>query len=489
MLVVLVGTSLAGCLGQTPLSNASDGDEGLTPANTTTNGSQTIRSQPVNGSASTNGTTDAGNASADASTDEDAADPAPEPPVPLAFADPVQLNADGYGFEPSVDVGPDGTVYATAARGAPSIGPERSSSWLWYKANGSSWSLVPSPQQVHEKQPGFEGDIAIDAQGSLYFVDTTLADNTLSRWTAGDDGPTWEYSRPLQGSVGVDDRPWLAAHGDGIVYYAGNNGAPIPASNNAVDDTGNASRYWVYTSEDGGMTWSTGFGLANSGWCTIAANPADDQTVYAVCDQAVASDTADATLPPANRERVTVWKSTDRGSSWTMTPVAPMAQGLTDGYPGVAVDDAGTAYAAWPDGDYGDSATTRLSYAYEGEDGSWTVQDITPFEGSFDEVWVTAGSQGTLAVTFYGTPDTQPGEETEWFAYAMVTDAANQAGTSWQITKIDLDPVARGAGSPDDFFQSDLGPDDRLHVTYDREDGEDHSVLYAVQAQGENLEP
>ena len=60
----------------------------------------------------------------------------------------------------------------------------------------------------------------------------------------------------------VDDRPWVTAHGDGHVFYFGNEG-----------DKTFGGRYTVYQSYDGGRTFnSLGTVLPDSGWCRPAAD-------------------------------------------------------------------------------------------------------------------------------------------------------------------------------------------------------------------------
>src|SRR5687767_5195078 len=84
----------------------------------------------------------------------------------------------------------------------------------------------------------------------------------------------------------TDDRPWLAAHGDGIVYYIQNNGAVVsrgPEQILDVDEEAGAGQFWFYRSEDGGMTWSAGMALHGSNWCTTEASPIDDKTVFVAC--------------------------------------------------------------------------------------------------------------------------------------------------------------------------------------------------------------
>lgn len=385
---------------------------------------------------------------------------------PLNFSTPTHLNPEGqYGYEPSIQIGQEGTLYVTAHKDSLVREDDRLASWLWYSTDGGeTWSDLPSPAQAHEKLFAFEGSLAVDDENRLYFIDTYAADNTLSVWQGSEEGPAWQSTRPVHGTTGVDDRPWLAAHGNGVVYYVGNNGAPVPAANN-LDQPGDTSRYWFYTSEDGGTTWSLGHGFPASGWCTPTANPADDQVVHVACDRWPLETSTD----PINTESaITVYESRDRGATFERTKVAELNHTVTDGYPATAADADGTPFVAWPDGTNFDDVKTELQYAHPGEAGNWTVHTITPFEGTFEKVWASAGSNGTLGLSFYGTDSTDPGRNAEWYAYTMVTDEAESDDPNWTLAKPDDRPVALGPDPPGDFLQNDVGPDDRLHVVYER---------------------
>lgn len=380
-------------------------------------------------------------------------------PANVTFGDPVEITPDGrYGYEPSIQVGPEGTIYVTAHKDSLLHEGDRLASWFWYSTDdGSTWQDMPSPGDVDDLGWAFEGSIAIDGQNRVYWMDTYAVDNTLHRWQGGADGPTWGMSRPVHGTANVlDDRPWLAAHGDGIVYYIANNGVPPTAPN---EDPGEGSRYWFFRSTDAGMTWSAPYGFTDSGWCTPAASPADDRTVLVTCDRGSGTFGGDG--------EIVAYLSTDRGSTWNDTVVAPLEDGLTDGYPSAAFDDAGNAYVAWPDGDLGGDGRTRVRVGV-GVNGTWTTHDVTPFAGSFEEVWASAGTEGRLAVAFYGTNDTQPGGDAAWYPYAVVTDDATAADPTWHVRRLTDEPVVESGNAPDDFMQVAVGPDDRVHVAFER---------------------
>ena len=392
------------------------------------------------------------------------------PEAPRLVSEPVVLTVEGPGFEPSIDVAPDGTVYAAAAKTARPNEGTRLASWLWHSTDGgATFRDLPSPAGVHRLMFGFEGDTAVDARGRFYFSDTWLPDNAIHRWSPGSGRPAWDFSRPVQGTTAaLDDRPWLSAHGDGVVYLLSNNGPAVPSAGGLLRGDAGASRIHVFVSQDGGLTWSLGHGFPASRFCQVAASPADDATAYVVCDEAEGKGAP-----------VRVWRSGDRGATWTDAFVAEHAIGTGFLSPTVAVDAAGRPYAAWQDErvdwsglqdtDWAGEAPGRLHVARPlGAAGAWETLDVTPFPGRFGMLHACAGSAGRLALTFYATFDLAVTDETEWRAYALLTQHADAAAPSWTLTPLLDEPASVGRWPPFDLFQCAVGPDDAVHAVVQR---------------------
>lgn len=394
--------------------------------------------------------------------------PDPDPnPVPFAFSEPSLLTTQGGGFEPSIVASPDGMLVATAAPTARPNSGDRLASFLWYSHDqGQTWHDFSSDAGQHGRMPGFEGDIAVDAEGRTYFVDIYLADTALHRWSPG---PTWDWSRPAMGTtIPVDDRPWLAAHGDGVVYYLVNGGAPVPGVENLLDGSVNAGSKWLYVSRDAGETWTLGHALGQDDWCQLAASPADDATSMVVCQ--VGS--------PSNGQ-TTVRISRDRGQTFPDANAFELEHGPVFMVPGAAFDRDGTPYVAWLD-DYvvnvgfqdeewqGDQPG-RVEYAVQGADGAWTRHDVTPFPARFGAMHASAGSAGVLALVFYATDDLTPGPDSKWYAYAMMSHNASSANPAWSAARIMQEPAVIGDRPPVDFFQGAVGTDDVLNVVVQKD--------------------
>lgn len=416
-----------------------------------------------------------------------------------SFSTPVKLNPFGAGYEPGIDVDSQGTLYATAHKASVLVEGTRLSSWLWYSDDdGATWREMPSPAQAHDKLFAFEGDLAIDALDRLYYVDTLLADNTISRWSPG---PTWDYSLPLQRTGFIDDRPWVAAHGDGIVYYLGNSGiaAGVPGPENAAEGSLERGRYHFYRSEDGGLTWSVGRVVPHSGWCGVEASPLDDVSVYIVCiadaqpatPRCIGSICFDTYLPG---KTVFIDESHDRGASFTRTIMGSIV-GSNPGFPSITIDRAGNVYAAWADVRASIQSKLAMGRWTPGEGWSTLLVPVEPGVGTISRAWIDSGSDGVVSIAYYGTPALRPDGSSEWRTYVAVTADADAASPTWETTEIS-GVVTVGNTAPGDFMQNVVGPDDRVHVVF----GKDipapdalhtldytQDIYYAGQLAGPNL--
>lgn len=424
-------------------------------------------------------------------------DPARADGVSIRLTEPVELTGEEGGFEPSIAVGPNGTVYVTAAPTSRPAAGDQLSSWLWYaEDDGAGFDEVPSPANVHEAFPGFEGDVAVDAEGRLYFVDINLGDTIFHRWAPG---PSWESSRPLATSIPVDDRPWLAAHGDGVVYLLLNDGEPLPAPENLLEGDATPGDKWLFVSEDAGRTWTLGRQISQGeDWCQIDASPDDDRTLLLVCQPGFSAE-----------GEATVRLSTDRGAAVEDVHSLDLTHGPGFLVPGAAIDPGGSLYGAYVDERVEASQTQAWTWAGEepgrlrytvSTDGGQTFSDhdVTPFEARFSTLDASAGRSGTLALTFYATQDLAPDEETEWYPYLMVSANATAEDPSWTTVRLLDEPSGTGPTPPFDFFQNAIGPDNAVHVVLQRNiphdpvrdgvvSGIPADVLYVRQTSGPNL--
>lgn len=248
----------------------------------------------------------------------------------VTYEEPVRINEpQRYGYEPSVNVDQFGNLYATAHKSSLTNEGTQLSSFFWYSTDGGdTWLDMPSPAEVEDKAFAFEGDIAVDDAGMVYYIDTYLGDNHLHRWKTEPSGPVYDLTKPVMQSTAVDDRPWIRAHGDGVLYYLGNNGTSIP------DSEGDSGRIFFYRSTDGGLTFSAGESIPTSFYVSLAESKADDQSVYLGYPR----DMGDGTAFVAST-------SHDRGRTWTRETVGTYEHTPSDPFPAWSVTDfAGNPY-------------------------------------------------------------------------------------------------------------------------------------------------
>jgi len=328
------------------------------------------------------------------------------------------------GYEPSIAVDSQGNLYYTAHKDlrwcAPGGGPLSGSpfpplacvpnyyttwdyyaSWFFVSQDGGETWGPPNDWGAGDygsEYPGDEGDIGVDANDRVYFVDTTLEDNWLHVWDNG--GDDYVMGKRLQ-STSADDRPWLTAQGDGIVHYLGNNGVPVTAPDGAT------GRYWYYRSDDGGATFTLGKGIPG-GWAHIEVER-DGDHAYIVQEQSDGSSGG-----------VKMWISRDQGANWdSPIPIGPREHNPPEGFPWVSAGPNGTVAASWASGARHELWEIHLAMSFDrGE--TWENWTVTPFKGAFMYPNVYVGPNNTLAMAFYGlqSEDGEMNEGDEWHLYA-----------------------------------------------------------------------
>jgi hypothetical protein len=362
----------------------------------------------------------------------------------------------GIGYEPSLSIDSKGNMQITAHKdlrwggeGTP-FGPvlggptdtwyacedgamtswDYWASWFWVSTdNGTTWDhadqFEPTPGNLLNSAVGSvtggaseclgdEGDIAVDNEDVVYYLDTTLEDNWWHRFTEG--GDSYEMGNVCQrmNTMAADDRPWVAAQGDGIIHYLGNSGATPP------ECTGDNGRYWYYHSENGGNTFSQCFAMPG-GWSTISSEN-NGSYVY------VAQEDADS-----NSGTVQIRISDDYGrgtgpgpSDGTWDPpkeLGPRNGNCPEGYPVVNNNEAGTVVVIWadcPNGDLGAwDMLMAISYDHgENWEDSWSVAPDWGESGGITMYpFVSISENNMVSISWYGLEYGDDGytEGDEWY--------------------------------------------------------------------------
>jgi len=390
-------------------------------------------------------------------------------PVGVRFGAPVKVTpANGYGYEPTVVGDRYGNLYATAHKENWQlvVGPDarsqkqvRSMSWAWWSSdNGKTWKNLPTgPGDAYSHNFGDEGDMATDDAGNTYFADMNVHDVTFTAYHASGRGevelvhhlPLAAFAEPL------DDRPWITAHGDGVVMYVGNMGnksyykAGQPPLGGKAEPANGPGRYTVFMSYDHGRTWDhIGYTLNDSGWCRPAADHRKgSKTLYVFCGNDI--------------DTIYSYVSNDDGKSWKRYTVGEYEKAGTDSYPTIEVGKDGTVYALHVSKN-DDGEMLRL-YTSKNKGVSWKVQNITPREGKYVYSWLAVAPNGKLGLgTYFRADNDQP-----WKVYGAVW----KPGQRPVLTSLDdKNPVAAASAGnpPGDFLTSGFTPDSKLNVVWTR---------------------
>lgn len=395
---------------------------------------------------------------------------APPPPNILAdgtkkWGSAVRVTPEnGHGYEPTLLVDKYGNAFASAHKEnielALSPDPNspdgaRSTSWMWWSVDkGNTWLNPPGLTQfdLNDQQPGDEGDLAQDDAGHIYFVDTYLADITLTRWTTNGLGQiSYDFSRPIAPSPETDDRPWITAHGDGHVFYFSND------ASQAVD----GGRYRVHASYDGGVTMDVaGVILPGSGWCRPASDHrAGMHNVYAFCTD--------------DGGKLYSYVSTDDGRTFQRYQVSTYNDAdTTQSYPLIDVAPDGTIWALYVDSDNLDAdgiPITNRIYLFKSVDQgkTYTKQEITPVRGRYQYAWLAVSPDGKkLGMGIYYRPNA----DFPWEMAAVTWNAGGKLDAR-NFLSVDKDhfvaPKERSE-PPGDYTGSFWFPDGKFGIVWTR---------------------
>jgi hypothetical protein len=331
------------------------------------------------------------------SPDPEPTDPTPpEPPqAALGLLQVQELTTTGYGFEPSVEVAEDGTVYVTAAQGVTVQVPRASR--LWYMPPGGNFTEVDpvGATGVSNLPAGAEGDLAVGHDGTVYYVDLTeLAGTMVAASTDG--GKNWMLRSANAFAVPGGDREWVAAGPDNQV---------------AVTWNQLATGLWVARSSDGGLTFPQqtyvpGFRNTFAGGIDMAP----DGTVY---------------VARANDAGVHVIRVTDAAEVF----LAKEGGQNAFIFPVPAVDAHGTVYVTWAGFD---GENTNIYYAYSTDRAETWSAPIQISQGHATAMpWIDGGADGQIVLAYYGAKAGDVGNPnqvaSDWSVHAVrVTQASTQ---------------------------------------------------------------
>ena len=340
----------------------------------------------------------------------------------LTFAAPVLVGTGGS--EPGIVQSPDGNLFIDAPDGLLANGT--SPSFVFRSnAQGLSWTLT-APGARSNNPGGGDSQLAVDpSTGTLSMIALWLGSSTASVST--NDANSWT-SQPVGGQP-VQDRPWIAAAGGGIVYEATH---AIPAG------------IVVSKSTDSGLAYGPG---------VVAATAADQTGCVCPPGNVIAqggggllgSNDKVGVIYATSTGGVNFAHSSNGGTSWTNTPVQGPTNDTTDSaFPVVANAGGGHLYATW----LNETGTASvIAFSSSSDWGStWSAPTTVVSSGTSVYPWVAANGS-TVALSLYhtatasATPDAAPAG-TQWFASAL---KSADGGSTWSpLTTADATPAKTG---------------------------------------------
>ena len=414
----------------------------------------------------------------------------------------------GIGYEPSLSIDSQGNLFVTAHKDlrwggegnpfAPIIGGNLDTwyacedgemtswdywaSWFWISNDGGkTWghgenfnptpgnlgnSVVGSAAGAGSECLGDEGDIAVDANDVVYYLDTTLEDNW---WHMFEDGGNTYISPSVcerMQTMAADDRPWVTAQGDGIIHYLGNSGASPP------ECSGDVGRYWYYHSETGRAPFSQCYAMPG-GWSTISAQ--NHGPYVFVAQENADSNTGVVHVRISDEYGRGTGPSPSDGTWQEPVDVGPREGNCPEGYPVVNNNEGGMVVVVWADCPNGNTGAWEMRVAVSYDNGtSWQSWNATAFDRGINMYpFVSITEDQVVSIAFYGLDYDQKSSEDgyvagkDWYLYAGALHQPME-GDEWDFRIVDPTPLhtvtdyEESSGDTHalhDFFETVMSPD------------------------------
>lgn len=382
--------------------------------------------------------------------------------------------------EPSIRVAHDGTIYIVAPAGLSNprslprpVGDGGNFSWR-SDDGGETWNFLQTTVIG-----GGDGDVVPGEGDLVYQSGLSLACVTVA--VSEDRGETWVPNPIACSSTPVDDRQWNDVH-DGSVYTAfGSIGvdqlnvnrslieAPAVIANANVVIKG-TDHQWP-----GVLDVDPLEGTVYMAWQTEGA-PNDCDDAASGCEPLDASK--------ENPDVVKIAAITD--SDFAQGPAADPEQIVVasrpfdtfDGFVGIDVSPQGAIYVVWNERHPEVRETWSMIASSKDQGATWTAPTRANAVKTTAFPWVTAGDDGRVMVSYYGTDANGNSPETtnaDWRVYNAFSDDGGATFTESVVTSAPMHSgtvctsgtgCALGARDLVDFFETDVTPEGCLVVTY-----------------------
>ena len=319
--------------------------------------------------------------------------------------------------EPSVRVDVRGNCYVGGIRGVPAgvdlwrFDLDPASATFDPQLRSATYLGQPDAFADEDTVGGKDGGGDIDIATSFpsspsatpYVTIVSLAAANISAAVSSDRGENFGLTAATS-LVPADDRQWIEATGDAIVYQLYR--APIPATG-----------LFVQRSNDHGVTWNP----------SVLVNPTDTTPGYIDVDQ------ADGTVYVSHQSSnaLFVSRSSDGGQTW-ITRTVDNSTGHGNYFDPVKVGSDGTVYTAWSD-----IGSIWLAHSTDhGETWSPPVKVSTVQDRVALFPWIEAGSAGRLVVVWIGTHSASNNNAADWRIYSAITTNATVTNPTFHYSEV-----------------------------------------------------
>lgn len=353
-----------------------------------------------------------------------------------------QMALPGLAWEPTVGVGPEGTVYfggVAPVETGPTGKIEDQSRVFRSEDGGHSWTeMSPSVAGRDPRPITLDPYLHVDPGTGRVFLDDLNVACTALEWT-DDGGSSWQYNPLACGSTPNDHQTLFTGPPPqgvttvgypNVVYLCSSNFAGVADCTRSLDGgrTFGPSTP-VFIDGEGG---ETGLGPCSEDADHGHGATGPDGTAY---------------LPHVMCDVVTVHASTDGGVTWTAhvvnSTVGATDDSAEDHEARVVVDRAGNVHVAW----IGPEGQPYLASSTDGGE-SWIPARTVAAPGIDRARFpsIVAGDDGRVAVSYYGTTDADASPQ-RWDGYVSFTlggTGEDPVFATARVTPAD-DPLRRGS--------------------------------------------
>jgi hypothetical protein len=324
--------------------------------------------------------------------------------TPPVFGAPVHVDDACPGAEPSLKIGPDGTLWITApngpglATGAPAPHSCVLGDLVWSSSDhGSTWALHTTPEPILS---GGDADVWVSPQGQIFVggldAASLVAPACISVAASVDNAGTAFNTQPLMcgaSSAILDDREWLVTtNGGADLWNAFGSSGDIYVEHAKVLPAGT-----IVPDQAPIQLTTTNSGPDAYLWPGYLT--ADQQTgdVY-VTWNTNGDDVHDASTV----DKLVVARVHPDGS--VTRAEIPAAGDTFDSFTGIDIDRQGNLYLVWNERRGTSRTDTLISYSRD-HGTTWSTPLVVNSQPVQTTVfpWVAAGDAGRVDVAYYGT--------------------------------------------------------------------------------------